>query len=192
MFTIQETPLDGVKLLLPQIHRDDRGTFMETYHKLALKDVLGDQNFVQNNVSISCWGTLRGMHFQKKYPQAKLVTVLQGRAFDVVVDIRPGETQGKWWGTYLSAGKWWGTLSDKEMAILYVPEGFAHGFLALSENTILSYMCSEVYHPEDEDGIRYNDPAIGIEWPIRDANIKLSKKDQEYQPFTEKTGPDRG
>lgn len=130
---------------------------METYNLKDVHEAGLDMTFVQDNQSMSRKGVLRGLHFQKKHPQGKLVRVIRGRVFDVAVDLRSGsETYGKWFGVELSA-------ENKKQ--FYIPQGFAHGFLVLSDEAEFYYKCTDLYHPEDEGGIAWNDPAIGIEWP---------------------------
>lgn len=165
-----QTPLTGVIRIVPDIHRDSRGYFMETYHAKKFAQLGIDRVFVQDNHSRSGKGVLRGLHFQKTHPQAKLVRVLSGSAFDVAVDLRlKSPTFGKWYGQVLKA-------SAPEF--LYIPEGFAHGFLALEEGTELLYKCSDYYDPADEGGLAWNDPDVGIEWP--DATPILSQKDSSF------------
>ena len=149
--------IDGLCVIEPTVHGDSRGYFMETYNQKDL-DALGIHTaFVQDNESSSGKGVLRGLHFQKEYPQSKLVRVVAGRAFDVAIDIRPGSrTYGKWYGLELSA-------ENKKQFL--IPKGFAHGFLALSDNVRFCYKCDDFYHPNDEGGIAWNDPEIGITWP---------------------------
>jgi dTDP-4-dehydrorhamnose 3,5-epimerase len=165
-----QTPLTGVIRIVPDIHRDSRGFFMETYHARKFAQMGIDRVFVQDNHSRSGKGVLRGLHFQKTHPQAKLVRVLSGSAFDVAVDLRPESPAfGKWYGQVLTA-------SAPEF--LYIPEGFAHGFLALEEGTELLYKCSDYYDPADEGGLAWNDPDVGIEWP--DGSPILSQKDSSF------------
>lgn len=146
---------------------------METYHQVDYKRTGIKCTFVQDNRSYSRKGVLRGLHFQKKYPQDKLISVLRGEIYDVAVDLRENsKTYGKWFGLI---------LSDQNRKQLFIPKGFAHGYLVLSEEAEIFYKCSEVYHPEDEGGIIWNDPAIGIKWPVlhRD-EIILSEKDRNW------------
>ncbi len=164
------TPIPGVLRIVPEIHGDARGYFMETYHAEKFARLGIDRAFVQDNQSRSAKGVLRGLHFQRTRPQAKLVRVLSGSAFDVAVDLRPeSPTFGKWYGQVLNA-------SSPEF--LYIPEGFAHGFLALEEDTELLYKCSDFYDPADEGGLIWNDPVVGIEWPSR--SPRLSVKDASF------------
>ena len=165
--------IEGLCVIEPQVFGDERGYFLETYNKKEFEDKGLTMDFVQDNQSMSKRGVLRGLHFQKEHPQGKLVRVLSGEVFDVAVDIRKGS------GTF---GKWFGVvLSDTNQKQFYVPEGFAHGFLVLSETAVFAYKCTDFYHPEDEGGICYNDPEIGIEWPIPDdMEILLSDKDKVH------------
>lgn len=175
-FTFNKTEIEGLYIIEPNVFGDDRGYFMETYNYKEFKDAGLDMIFVQDNQSKSKKGVLRGLHYQKQNPQGKLVRVLKGEVFDVAVDIREGSsTYGKWQGILLSEG-------NKRQ--FYVPEGFAHGFLVLSEEAEFVYKCTNLYDPEDEDGIRWDDPKIGIEWPIsEDEQILLSKKDKQLNYF---------
>ncbi len=153
---IVETEISGVKIVVPQVFLDGRGSFSETYSARDYVAAGIETAFVQENQSWSVYGTIRGLHFQKTKPQAKLVRVVCGVAFDVAVDLRKGRTFGKWIGV---------ELSEQNGKQLFIPEGFAHGFLALSERVCFSYKVSEYYCPEDEGGIAYDDREIGIEWP---------------------------
>lgn len=170
-FTFHKTKIEGVFIIEPTAFGDSRGYFMETYQKEAFLAAGIDANFVQDNESRSKKGVLRGLHFQKNYPQAKLVRVLEGEVFDVAVDIREASpTFGKWVGVALSA-------ENKKQ--FFLPRGFAHGFLVLSDTATFSYKCDEYYHPEDEGGIYYDDPIIGIRWPIpTGTELLLSEKDK--------------
>lgn len=162
-----ETELPGVLLLEPKVFGDARGFFMETYHSKRYRDAGIREEFVQDNLSFSAKGVLRGLHFQKPNAQGKLVYVLQGEVFDVAVDIRKGSPQfGKWFGKVLSA-------ENKRQ--LYIPPGFAHGFVVTSETALFAYKCSELYDPASERSIIWNDPGIGIDWPLRQP--ALSGKD---------------
>ncbi len=143
---------------------------METYQQDRYRDIGINKNFVQDNLSFSVKGTLRGLHFQIKHPQAKLVQVISGEIFDVAVDIRPGSpTYGKWTGIY---------LSEQTLTQVFVPEGFAHGFCVLSETAHFLYKCSDFYAPDDEGGILWSDPDIAIDWPIKDPVV--SDKDRRH------------
>lgn len=155
-----DTPLPGVWELRPKVHRDPRGFFLESYHAARYAELGIHDIFVQDNHSFSANGTLRGLHYQLQHPQAKLCRVVEGSALDVVADIRRGSPSfGKWTSVVLSAD-----LGNQ----LYVPAGFAHGFLALSERTQFLYKCSEYYFPADEHGIIWNDPDLGIDWSVKD------------------------
>jgi dTDP-4-dehydrorhamnose 3,5-epimerase len=162
--------LEGVFIIEPDVFADARGFFMETYHQKRYREMGTDVTFVQDNLSFSRKGTLRGLHFQYPRAQAKLVQVLQGEVLDVIVDIRRGSpTFGRWAGI---------RLSDQNRKQLFVPEYFAHGYCVLSDTAIFTYKCSEFYSPECEKGICWSDPDIGIEWPIKDP--VLSNKDSRY------------
>lgn len=170
--------IEGLYTVEPQIFSDERGYNQETYNSRDFKEAGLDLAFVQDNQSMSKQGVIRGLHFQKTYQQGKLVRVISGEVFDVAVDIRyESKTFGKWFGVVLSAEK-------KNM--LYVPEGFAHGFLVLSETAEFAYKLSDYYHPEDEGGISWNDKAIGIDWPIPSGmKIITSENDNNRSPFSE-------
>lgn len=149
--------IQGLCIIEPAVHGDSRGYFMETYNQNDMKEAGLDMVFVQDNQSCSTKGVLRGLHFQKQYPQGKLVRVIRGTVFDVAVDLRrDSETFGKWHGM---------VLSEKNKKQFYIPEGFAHGFLVLSDVAEFFYKCTDFYHPGDEGGIAWNDPDIGIKWP---------------------------
>lgn len=164
------TFIEGVYIIEPKIFGDARGYFMETYNRNDFEEAGLHYNFVQDNQSSSHKGVLRGLHFQRQHPQTKLVRVISGEVFDVAVDLRKGSpTYGKWTGVRLSA-------ENKKQFL--IPRGFAHGFLVLSDTAEFTYKCDEFYHPEDEGGIRWDDPAIGIEWPKVDCEISLSEKDK--------------
>lgn len=167
---ILRTKLEGVFIIEPDVFGDERGYFMETYHleRYAKHDIMA--RFVQDNLSYSRKGVLRGLHYQYPHSQGKLVYVVRGEVFDVAVDIRKGSpTFGQWVGV---------TLSDKNKRQLYIPEGFAHGFVVLSEEALFAYKCTDFYHPETEGGIIWNDSGIGIDWPEK--NPVLSPKDSAY------------
>lgn len=167
---ITKTPIEGLLIVEPQVFGDDRGYFMETYNQRDFEALGLSMSFVQDNQSRSKRGVLRGLHFQKKNPQGKLVRVLSGEVFDVAVDIRKvSPTFGQWFGI---------VLSGENKKQFYVPEGFAHGFLVLSETADFAYKCTTYYDPADEDGILWNDPGIGVEWPDMDMEPALSKKDR--------------
>ena len=166
---VTETDLPGVLILEPRVFGDDRGFFMETWQRERYREAGIDVDFVQDNLSFSRKGVLRGLHFQNPHAQGKLVQVLQGEVFDVAVDIRVGSpTFGRWAGINLSA-------DNKRQ--FYVPPDFAHGFCVLSETALFSYKCTDLYHPESEGSILWNDPAIGIDWPVSDPS--LSEKDAQ-------------
>ncbi len=175
-FTTTEGEIAGLRIIEPAVYADGRGYFMETYSKRDFADTGLDFSFIQDNQSHSVKGVLRGLHYQKRHPQAKLVRVLAGEIFDVAVDIRMGSpTFGKWQGILLSAA------NRKQF---FIPGGFAHGFAVLSEAADVLYKCNEYYHPEDEAGIIWNDPTLGIKWPV-DAieTLIISEKDQNLPPF---------
>ena len=160
---VQSTELPGVLLIDPQIFGDDRGYFLETWQDERYRDIGVDVSFVQDNLSFSHAGVLRGLHLQYPNTQAKLVQVLVGEVFDVAVDVRAGSpTFGKWIGARLSG-------DDKRQ--IFVPEGFAHGFCVLSDTVLFSYKCSKPYAPQSEITIRWDDPSIGIDWPIRSPEV---------------------
>lgn len=154
---VTKCPIDGLYVIEPTVHGDSRGYFVETYNQKDMAEAGLNMVFVQDNQSMSVKGVLRGLHFQKEYPQGKLVRVIQGRVFDVAVDLRPGsETYGRWYGVELTA-------ENKKQ--FYISEGFAHGFLVLSDTAEFCYKVTDFYHPGDEGGLAWNDPAIGIRWP---------------------------
>lgn len=166
---VTETEIQGLRIIEPTVHGDSRGYFMETYNYNDMKAAGMDMIFVQDNQSMSTKGVLRGMHFQKHYPQGKLVRVLNGTVFDVAVDLRKNSSTFK---------KWHGViLSGENRKQFYIPEGFAHGFLVLSDTAEFCYKVTDFWHPNDEGGLLWNDPEIGIEWPESD-NILLSEKDK--------------
>ncbi|MBP3935958.1 MAG: dTDP-4-dehydrorhamnose 3,5-epimerase [Clostridia bacterium] len=169
--TVEKTPIDGVVIVTPAVYGDERGYFTETYNERDYAEAGIDVRFVQDNQSRSRRGVLRGLHFQKNYPQSKLVRVLEGEVFDVAVDLRPeSPTYGQWVGVLLTAE------NHKQF---FVPRGFAHGFLVLSETATFAYKCDEFYHPEDEGGLAWNDPTVGVAWPITpDMELLLSEKDR--------------
>ena len=170
-FTFHETSIEGVYVIDVKKYGDNRGYFMETYKEADFKTAGLDYNFVQDNQSKSKAGVLRGLHFQKTFPQAKLVRCLEGEVFDVAVDLRKDSpTYGRWEGVVLSAEK-----GNQFM----IPRGFAHGFVVLSETATFAYKCDELYHPEDEGGIMWNDPEIGINWPFK-GEVLLSEKDKVH------------
>ncbi len=178
-FTFTQTSIPGVVVVDVKSYGDSRGYFMETYKQPDFVAGGIDADFVQDNQSSSTKGVLRGLHFQIEHPQAKLVRVVRGTVFDVAVDLRPGSaTFGQWEGAVLSA---------KNHRQLFIPRGFAHGFLVLSDEAEFCYKCDDIYHPGDEGGLMWNDPAIGIVWPALEGDdvfdpskLTLSEKDQHH------------
>ena len=167
------TELNGVLILEPDVQTDARGFFFESYHAARYREAGLPEGFVQENQSSSVPGTIRGLHYQLRRPQGKLLRVLRGTVFDVAVDIRRGSpTFGRWVGTVLSA---------ENRRQLYIPGGFAHGFCVPDEVSEVAYKCTDYYEPDDQHGVRWDDPTIGITWPLR-API-LSAKDQAYAPL---------
>ena len=149
--------IEGLCVIEPAVHGDNRGYFMETYNQNDMREAGLDMVFVQDNQSMSVKGVLRGLHFQQQFPQGKLVRVIRGSVFDVAVDLRSGsDSYGKWYGVELTA-------ENKKQ--FYIPQGFAHGFLVLSDTAEFCYKCTDFYHPGDEGGLAWNDPKIGIAWP---------------------------
>lgn len=154
---VTKAPIEGLYIVEPTVHGDNRGYFMETYSQRDMEEAGLNMRFVQDNQSMSVKGVLRGLHFQKQYPQGKLVRVIKGKVFDVAVDLRKDSaTYGKWFGV---------ELSEENKKQFYISEGFAHGFLVLSETAEFCYKVTDFYHPNDEGGLAWNDPAIGIVWP---------------------------
>ena len=179
--TVETCEIEGLKIITPTVFGDARGYFVETYNYNDYKEAGIDQIFVQDNQSSSVKNVLRGMHFQIRYPQDKLVRVIAGEVFDVALDLRPGsKTYGKWHGVVLSA-------ENKKQ--FFVPKNFAHGFLVLSDFAEFAYKCTDFYHPGDEGGIMYNDPEVGIEWPIAPGcEPIMSERDHKWggiKQFTE-------
>lgn len=186
---VTKCPIEGLYIIEPKVHGDSRGYFMETYNQNDMREAGLDMVFVQDNQSMSVKGVLRGLHYQINYPQGKLVRVIKGRVFDVAVDLRPGsETYGKWYGV---------ELTEENKKQFYISEGFAHGFLVLSDTAEFCYKVTDFYHPGDEGGLAWNDPAIGIQWPelvgeyhgtasaegytLQDGTpLNLSEKDQKW------------
>ena len=155
--TVTKCPIEGLYIIEPAVYGDNRGYFMETYNQKDMEEAGLHMKFVQDNQSCSVKGVLRGLHFQKQYPQGKLVRVIRGSVFDVAVDLRTSSsTYGKWYGI---------ELTEENHKQFYISEGFAHGFLVLSDIAEFCYKCTDFYHPADEGGMAWNDPAIGIEWP---------------------------
>ena len=174
-FKFNATDIEGVFVIEPKVYGDERGYFMETYSEAEFEEAGLNYKFVQDNQSSSRKGVLRGLHFQKTCPQAKLVRVLSGEVFDVAVDLRAGSpTYGKWVGELLSA-------ENKKQLI--IPRGFAHGFLVVSEMAEFAYKCDDFYHPEDEGGIMYDSAGIG--WPKIDGELILSEKDLKHPRLEE-------
>jgi dTDP-4-dehydrorhamnose 3,5-epimerase len=192
---VTKCPIDGLYIIEPKVHGDSRGYFMETYNQNDMREAGLDMVFVQDNQSMSVKGVLRGLHYQINYPQGKLVRVVRGRVFDVAVDLRPGsETYGQWYGL---------ELSEENKKQFYISEGFAHGFLVLSDTAEFCYKCTDFYHPNDEGGLAWNDPQIGIRWPeltgvypghagaegytLSDGTaLSLSEKDQKWPGIRKK------
>ena len=166
---IEQTKLDGVLLVTPQVFEDDRGFFMETFNQQKAKDAGMPSEFVQDNHSKSSKGVLRGLHFQSPQWQGKLVRVVQGEIFDVAVDIRDGSsTYGQWVGVY---------LNEKNKQQLYVPEGFAHGFVVTSDTAEVIYKCTSLYAPQQEGRVMWNDPVIGIDRPVKSPLLSDTDRD---------------
>lgn len=186
---VTKCPIEGLYIIEPAVHGDNRGYFTETYSLRDMQEAGLNMVFVQDNQSMSVKGVLRGLHFQKEFPQGKLVRVIKGRVFDVAVDLRAGSaTYGKWYGV---------ELTEENKKQFYISEGFAHGFLVLSDTAEFCYKVTDFYHPGDEGGLAWNDPAIGIQWPelqgdypgSADASgytladgtpLNLSEKDQKW------------
>ena len=186
---VTNCPIEGLYIIESTVHGDNRGYFMETYNQKDMEEAGLNMQFVQDNQSCSTKGVLRGLHFQKEFPQGKLVRVIKGTVFDVAVDLRSNsKTYGKWYGV---------ELSEENKKQFYISEGFAHGFLVLSDVAEFCYKCTDFYHPGDEGGLAWNDPSIGIEWPqltgeykgtpsgegykLSDGTaIKLSEKDEKW------------
>lgn len=174
-FQFEETKIPGVYIIQPQVFGDERGYFAEVFKAPDFAAHGIPTEFVQDNESSSSKGVLRGLHFQKEHTQGKLVRVTTGSVFDVAVDVRPGsETYGQWVGVELSATK-------KNM--FWVPAGFAHGFLVLSDLAVFTYKCTDVYDPKSEGGIPWNDPDLAIDWPKLDIPYKTSEKDGKHPGF---------
>jgi len=176
-FTFTPCPIAGLYEIQPKVFGDKRGYFFESYSERDFYSVGLTFKFVQDNQSSSSKGVLRGLHFQKEHPQGKLVRVIEGEVFDVAVDLRPGSlTRGKWYGV---------TLSSEKHNQFYIPGAFAHGFLVLSDTAVFTYKCTDFYYPEDEGGIIWNDPGIGIIWPDLGMDYILSEKDKKLPLFSE-------
>lgn len=154
---VTKCPIEGLYIIEPAVHGDDRGYFMETYNLRDMEEAGLNMKFVQDNQSMSVKGVLRGLHFQKQHPQGKLVRAIKGAVFDVAVDLREGSaTYGQWFGV---------ELTEENKKQFYISEGFAHGFLVLTDTAEFCYKCTDFYRPGDEGGLAWNDPAIGIQWP---------------------------
>ncbi|MBR6328729.1 MAG: dTDP-4-dehydrorhamnose 3,5-epimerase [Lachnospiraceae bacterium] len=171
--SVETCHIEGLKIITPTVFGDERGYFMETYNYNDFAEAGIDCTFVQDNQSSSRKGVLRGMHFQKNFPQDKLVRVISGEVFDCVIDMRKGSpTYGQWFGVVLSA-------ENKKQ--FFIPKNFAHGFLVLSDKAEFTYKCTDFYHPDDEGGVAWNDPEVGIEWPIPEGmELTLSPKDEKW------------
>lgn len=172
-FVFLPTGIEGLWVIEPQVLRDERGYFMETYNAKDFRAAGIDVDFVQDNQSLSKRGVLRGLHYQKRFPQGKLVRVVQGEVFDVAVDLREDSATFKGWhGVY---------LSEDNQRQFYIPPGFAHGFLVLSEEAVFAYKCTDLYHAGDEGGILWDDPELGIQWPVELVpEVLLSDKDRAW------------
>jgi dTDP-4-dehydrorhamnose 3,5-epimerase len=172
-----ETDIEGLVIIEPQVFGDSRGYFMETYNEEAFAKAGLHMTFVQDNQSMSKRGVLRGLHLQTQFSQGKLVRVISGSVYDVGVDLRKGSpTYGQYFGALLSG-------ENKRM--LYIPENFAHGFVVLSDEAVFTYKCTQLYHPKYDAGIIYNDPDIGIEWPMDGVEVSLSDKDKKLPTLKE-------
>lgn len=180
---VTECGMEGLYVIEPTVFQDSRGYFMETYNQNDMKEAGLDIVFVQDNQSMSVRGVLRGLHFQIQHPQGKLVRVIRGRVYDVAVDIRKGSpTFGKWHGV---------ELSEENKKQFYVPEGFAHGFLVLSDEAEFCYKCTDFYHPGDEGGLLWNDPEVGIEWPVEEGmEVQLLERDRNWKGLSETFPPE--
>lgn len=178
--TVETCDIEGLKIITPAVFGDERGYFMETYNYNDYKAAGIDMEFVQDNQSSSKKGVLRGLHFQKEFPQDKLVRVVSGEVFDVAVDLRDGsKTYGQWYGVILSA-------ENKKQ--FFIPKNFAHGFIVLSDSAEFAYKCTDFYHPNDEGGLAWNDPDIGVKWPIPEGmKLIISEKDQKWGGIKEFT-----
>lgn len=171
-----QTEIDGVWIIEPKIFFDSRGYFMETFKQQEFNATIGETNFIQENESQSSFGTLRGLHYQEgDYSQAKLVRVIKGEVLDVAVDLRKSSPT---FGKHVSV-----LLSDENKRQLYIPRGFAHGFLVKSEIAIFTYKVDNIYAPQSEASLLYNDPALAIDWPIADSQLIMSEKDKQAKAF---------
>ncbi len=176
--TVETCEIEGLKVITPTVFGDARGYFMETYQYEDFKAAGIDQVFVQDNQSASKKGVLRGLHFQIHHPQDKLVRVIKGEVYDVAVDLRKDSaTFGKWHGVL---------LSEENKKQFFIPKGFAHGFLVLSDYAEFCYKCSDFYHPNDEGGLKFDDPEIGVQWPIPEGmELIMSEKDKAWDGIAE-------
>ena len=173
-----KTKIEGLYIIEPKVFGDERGYFMETYNEKEFKQNGLDYVFVQDNQSKSRKGVLRGLHFQRNFPQAKLVRAVSGEVYDVAVDLRKNSPT---YGKYVGA-----VLSEENRRQFFIPKGFAHGFLVLSDEAEFVYKCDDFYHPEDEGGLMWNDPTVAIEWPLDGIDeVKLSDKDKNNPHFGE-------
>ena len=177
-FEFKKTKIEGVYIIETKVFGDNRGYFMETYNYNDFKEAGIPEVFVQDNQSASKKGVLRGLHFQKEFPQDKLVRVIKGEVYDVAVDLREGsKTFGQWYGVL---------LSEENKKQFFIPKNFAHGFLVLSDYAEFCYKCTDFYHPNDEGGLLWNDPEIGVEWPIPEGmKLTLSEKDTKWGSIKE-------
>ena len=179
-FEKQETGIDDLYVIKPTVFEDNRGFFMETYSKRDFEEIGINSEFVQDNHSKSTKGVLRGLHFQKEYPQSKLVRVVKGEVYDVAVDLRKdSKTYGKYYGV---------VLSEENKLQFFIPKGFAHGFLVLSEEAEFTYKCDDIYNHEAEGGLKFDDPDVGIEWPMGDLkkeDLITSEKDAKWPSLQE-------
>lgn len=173
---IIDTGFEGLKVIRPQVFGDNRGFFVETYNEKRYRDAGIDCTFVQDNMSSSSYGVVRGLHFQRPpFTQAKLVQVIEGRVLDVAVDLRQGSaTYGKWYSVELTGENHWQFM---------IPRGFAHGFAVLSENAVFTYKCDNLYNPQSEGGVRFDDPDLGIDWHIDLKDAVTSEKDRKHPYF---------
>ena len=170
---VNKVPIEGLYIIEPTVHSDDRGYFMEIYNQRDMEEAGLNLKFVQDNQSMSVKGVLRGLHFQKQYPQGKLVRAIKGAVYDVAVDLRrDSKTYGQWYGI---------ELSEENKKQFYISEGFAHGFLVLTDTAEFCYKCTDFYRPGDEGGLAWNDPEIGIEWPGVVGNYDGTPEAKGYQ-----------
>lgn len=182
MIDVIDTEIDGVKIIEPKIFGDSRGYFYESYSQRDFEKKVAKVTFIQDNQSFSHYGVLRGLHFQiPPYSQSKLVRVIQGKVLDVAVDIRKGSPT---FGKHVTC-----ELSGENHRQFFIPKGFAHGFVVLSDIALFQYKCDEFYHPEAEGAIAWNDPDLAIEWPVKVADIELSEKDKHHPLFKEFVTP---